>query len=235
MSAYYPVYLDLKGKKCVVFGGGAVAEGKISKLRDSVARITVISPEVTPGIRAAAENGELAWQSREYQPGDLDQVFLAIAATPHREVNHEISREADRRSVLLNVVDDPSRCSFIAPSIVQRGEVTLAISTGGASPALARKLRESLSCDPVLEWADLAPVLAQVRSRVKRSGVKVDRQRWQCSLTPELLELAQSGREKQAGAKLLSALLEGGAPELCPQLDRCVPQGCSSKPDCRQS
>ena len=232
MSIYYPVYLDLKDKPCVVFGGGAVAEGKISKLREAGANITVISPEVTPAIQEAVQKGELSWQARKYRTGDLEQMFLAIAATQKRTVNQEISREAELLRVLLNVVDDPARCSFIAPSIVQRGAVTLAISTGGASPALARKFRETLSRDPVLEWADLAPVLAQVRSRVKKSGVKVDHQRWQCSLTPELLELAQSGREDQASAKLLSALLDGG-PELCPHVDRCLPRGCSSKPGSR--
>ena len=230
MSDYYPVYLNLKGRPCVILGGGRVAEGKISRLREAGATITVISPQVTPVIRTAAQEGQLKWCEREYQDGDLEQAFLAIAATNVRSVNREIFQEAERQNVLLNVVDDAPLCTFIAPSIVERGPVTLAISTGGASPALARKLRESLTHDPVLDWADLAGVMSQVRNQVKKQGAVVDPQRWQCCLSSQLLDLARSGREEQAGAKLLSDLLDGKTPELCPRIDQCLPQGCSIKP-----
>ena len=230
MSDYYPVYLNLKGRPCVILGGGRVAEGKISRLREAGARITVISPQVTPAIRAAAQEGHLNWCDREYQDGDLLQAFLAIAATNVRGVNRQIFQEAERQNVLLNVVDDAPLCTFIAPSIVERGPVTLAISTAGASPALARKLRESLTHDPVLDWADLAGVMSQVRSQVKKRGAVVDPQRWQCCLSSQLLDLARSGRQDQAGAKLLSNLLDAETPELCPRIDQCLPQGCSSKP-----
>ena len=121
-------------------------------------------------------------------------------------------------------------CTFIAPSIVERGPVTLAISTAGASPALARKLRESLTNDPVLDWADLAGVMSQVRSEIKKQGAAVDPQRWQCCLSSQLLDLARSGAEEEAGAKLLSSLLDGETPELCTRIDQCLPQGCASKP-----
>ena len=230
MSDYYPVYLNLKGKPCVIIGGGRVAEGKISKLRDAGAKITVISPQVTPAIRSAAQDGQLEWCEKEYQDGDLQQAFLAIAATNVRGVNRQIFEEAERQNVLLNVVDDAPLCTFIAPSIVERGPVTLAISTAGASPALARKLRESLTNDPVLDWADLAGVMSQVRSELKKQGAVVDPQRWQCCLSSQLLDLARSGAEEEAGAKLLSSLLDGKTPNLCPRVDRCLPQGCSSKP-----
>ncbi len=229
MSDYYPVYLNLKGRPCVILGGGRVAEGKISRLRKAGARITVISPQVTPVIRAAAIEGQLKWCDREYQDGDLEQAFLAIAATNVRSVNRRIFQEAERQNVLLNVVDDTPLCTFISPSIVERGPVTLAISTGGASPALARKLRESLNHDHVLDWADLAGVMSQVRSQVKKQGAVVDPQRWQCCLSSQLLDLARSGAQEQAGAKLLSNLLDGEIPELCPRIGHCLPQGCSSK------
>ncbi len=229
MSDYYPVFLNLKGRPCVILGGGRVAEGKISRLREAGATITVISPQVTPVIRTAAQEGLLKWCEREYQDGDLEQAFLAIAATNVRSVNRRIFQEAERQNVLLNVVDDTPLCTFISPSIVERGPVTLAISTGGASPALARKLRESLNHDHVLDWADLAGVMSQVRSQVKKQGAVVDPQRWQCCLSSQLLDLARSGAEEQAGAKLLSNLLDGEIPELCPQIDHCLPQGCSRK------
>lgn len=230
MPAYYPVYLNLKGKRCVVIGGGAVAESKIVQLRQAGARISVISPEVTPAIEESARAGTLEWRPRKYQPGDLEGAFLGIAATNQRQVNQQIYGEAQRNGVLLNVVDDPERCTFIAPSIVERGPVTVAISTGGTSPALARKLREALSNDPALEWADLAGVLARARKEVTRRGLAVDRQRWQCCLTQELLELAQSGREEEALATLLSGLSDPDTPGLCSRTDKCAPRGCATQP-----
>lgn len=231
MTTYYPVFLDLKGKRCVIFGGGALAESKIAKLRDSGAKITVVSPQVTPGIEAAAQQGELDWQAREYQGGDLAGAFLGIAATNVRSVNQLIYQEAEDLSVLLNVVDEPSQCTFIAPSIVNRGPVTVAISTGGASPALARKLRESIGAGQALEWADLAGVLSKARKHVKKQGAVIDPQRWQCCMTSELLEMAQHGREEEALSTLLNNLLDGAAPNLCPSVDRCQPETCRRSPE----
>ena len=230
MTAYYPVYLNLTGKRCLVFGGGRVAEDKIAKLRHSGAKVSVVSPEVTPAIRDAALSGDVEWRDRHYQPGDLEGAFLSIAATDQRKVNQQIFREAERLGVLLNVVDDPAQCTFIAPSIVQRGSVTLAISTGGASPALARKLREALTNDPALEWADLTRVLSRARKVIKKRGVKIDSQRWQCCLTRELLALVQSGREEAALDALLTNLTDGNSGGLCSQTDRCSSGKCASFP-----
>ena len=230
MHNYYPVFLNLHGKRCVIIGGGAIAEGKLRRLYESGADITLISPEATPAIRQRAAEGLLRWQPREYQPGDLDGAFLAIAATDCRPVNQRIFEEAEQRGVLLNVVDDPPRCSFIAPSIVERGQVTLAISTGGASPALARKLREALTAAPDLEWADLAGVMAGVRARLRERGIAIDPQRWQCCLQPELLELARTGQESAAAESLLSALLGQPNDGRCPAPAQCHPNGCQLRP-----
>lgn len=231
MPTYYPVFLDLDGKPCVVFGGGSVAESKISKLRDSGARVTVVSPQVTESIQSAAQLGEVEWCAREYQPGDLAGAVLGIAATSTRSVNHRIYQEAKQLGVLLNVVDDPSQCTFIAPSIVNRGPVTVAISTGGASPALARKLRKELTGSPALEWADLAEIMSKARKEVKTLGVTVDPQRWQCCLTTELLELTRSGHDKAALADLVSSLLDGRTAQLCPEVAQCQPGGCRRIPE----
>lgn len=230
MAAYYPVYLNVAGRRCVVFGGGTVAEGKVCHLLEAGARVTVVSPEVTPVIQDAVQRGELEWQAREYQPSDLEGAFLGIAATSVRQVNRQISQKAGQLGVLMNVVDDPPHCTFIAPSVVRRGPVTLAISTGGASPALARKLRELLANDPVLEWADLAGVLARARAEVKKRQIAVDPQRWQCCMTSQALRLAQAGQEDQALDLLLSRLLDGATPGLCSQVDHCNPAGCHSRP-----
>lgn len=228
MSDYYPVYLNLKGRRCVVVGGGTIAQDKIIKLLESGAVVSVVSPDATPVIQSLANEGRLEWTPREYRPGDLYGAFLGIAATNRRDVNRCIFEEAEEHGILLNVVDDPVLCSFIAPAIVKRGQVTMAISTGGASPALARKLRESLEDSPALQWADLAPVLSRVRREIKRMGVKVHPQRWQCSMTPEVLELVQSGREEEAVSSLLADLTSPDAPGLCSTVDRCGSEPCPS-------
>ena len=229
MPAHYPVYLNLTGKKCLVFGGGPIAEDKIAKLQSTGAQVTIVSPTVTPNLQAWAHRGDFQWQPREYQAGDMEGAFLSIAATNDRQVNHEIFQEAERLGVLINVVDDPEQGTFIAPAVVRRGQVTLAISTGGASPALARKLREALTEAAVLEWADLARVLSLARKVVKKRGLTVDPQRWQCCITTELLQLAQSGHEDQALSSLLSRLTDPDAPGLCLNLESCSAKRCRGR------
>ena len=156
-------------------------------------------------------------------------MFLGIAATNARTVNEQIFQEAEKAGILLNVVDEPHQCSFIAPSIVSRGPVTVAISTGGTSPALARKLRETLSDSPALEWADMAGVLSQARKQVKKQGAVIDPQRWQCCMTPDLLAMAQDGQEEEALSSLLVKLLDDSSPNLCFTLDKCQTTGCGRK------
>ena len=229
MPDYYPVYLNLAGKRCVIFGGGGIAQGKIGGLLRAGCQITVISPDATPGIRQAAQRGDIEWQQRPYRPGDLAGAFIGVAATNVWHVNQEICQEAEGCGVLLNVVDDPDLCTFIAPSIVKREPVTLAISTGGASPALARKLRETLAQSEALEWADLADTLAQARRIIKEKRIAIDPERWQCCITRELLEMAQEGRTDQALEKLLSQLLDASTPGMCANLAQCQPRSCPAR------
>ena len=228
MTTYYPVYLNLRGRRCVIIGGGTVAEGKIARLLESGAEICVISPDATPGIRQFADGGAVRWEQRKYRDGDLESAFIAIAATNVREVNRLIFEEANQRGVMLNAVDDPPNCSFIAPSIVQRGPVTLAISTGGVSPALARKLRESLQSSGDLAWADLSSVMAVARSHLREAGLLsiIDPQRWQCCITPELLATAQDRRDAEAVETLLSGLTGDNGRGLCADIASCVPNEC---------
>ena len=228
MTSYYPVYLNLKGRRCVIVGGGTVAEGKISRLLDSGADICVVSPDATPGIRQFVADGAVRWEQRRYERGDLEGAFIAIAATNVREVNRSIFEEAEQRGVMLNAVDDPPNCSFIAPSIVQRGPVTLAISTGGVSPALARKLRESLQVSEALAWADLSSVMAVARSHLREAELlsTIDPQRWQCCITYDLVEMAQAGRQAEATETLLAGLTGDDGRGLCDDLTACHPEGC---------
>lgn len=209
MSAYYPVFLDVRNRTCVVIGGGNVGEEKARKLLECEARVVVISPEVNAAVRELAEAGKVTWLPRAYQPGDLEGAFLAIAATDSNQVNRQIAAEAEQRNVLLNVVDVTHLCTFIAPAVARRGDVTIAVSTSGASPALARKFREELSRSRILEYADLAPLLADVRKELRRMGVRVDTDHWQKCITQELLDMVQAGRYEDARKALMSDLLEG--------------------------
>ncbi len=209
MASYYPVFLNLKGRACVVIGGGRVAEGKVRNLTKHDCSVTVVSPRVTPAIGRWASQGRIAWLQRPYREGDLKGAFLAIAATNDNEVNRVIAEEAEREKALLNVVDYPPLCAFIAPAIVERGPVTIAISTSGASPALARKLRETLEGSELVQYADLAGVLSKARREVKRRGLVVPPDRWQEHITMELVEMARDGREAEALELIVSRLAEG--------------------------
>lgn len=143
-KAYYPAFLDLKDKFCVVIGGGKVAERKILALLEVKARVKVISPELTQTLVELFNQRKITWEKREYREGDLEGAWLVIAATNDPETQKKISEEAEKRRIFCNVVDVPELCSFIVPSVIRRGELVLAISTSGSSPAVARRIREIL-------------------------------------------------------------------------------------------
>ena len=221
MGRYYPVYLDVQGRHCVVVGAGAIAERKVEQLLASGAGVTFVSPEATDGIRGWTTEGRVTWVKRAYQPGDLAGAFLAIAATDDESVNRQVHAEAEAERVLLNVVDVPPLCSFIAPAVVERGQVTVAISTAGTSPALARRLREMMegsrpiSCPSgeqascrCLAWADAADLLAEVRREVRAGNHTVDPEAWQAAMDDELLELVEQGAHEQAKKRLMDTLLQ---------------------------
>jgi precorrin-2 dehydrogenase/sirohydrochlorin ferrochelatase len=140
-TSYYPIFLNLKGKKCVVAGGGKVAERKALSLLKSGAKVTVISPECTERLKKENLKGRIKYISRRYKKGDLKNAFLVIAATDSGETNRKISEDAP---YLVNVVDMPLLCNFIAPSVIRRGPLTIAVSTSGISPSLARTIRKEL-------------------------------------------------------------------------------------------
>ncbi|OGQ94939.1 MAG: hypothetical protein A2521_13830 [Deltaproteobacteria bacterium RIFOXYD12_FULL_57_12] len=168
--SYYPVSLNLDGRQCVVIGGGRVAERKVQGLLACGGRVTVISPELTAGLLALYQDRLLAWEARLYREGDLAEVFLAIAATDDGDVQRRIHAEAEGRQVLLNVADVPQYCSFILPATVRRGELTIAVSTGGRSPALARNLRLELEKKFGSEYKILVDILGVLRQAVLADG-----------------------------------------------------------------
>ena len=142
---YYPVFLNLQGRRCVVIGGGAVAEGKVQGLLAAEGCVWVIAPTLTPALVALARDLRLSHIERVYAPGDLDGAFLAISATDDHAVNEQVWQDASARNVLVNVVDDTPRCNFIAPSILRQGDLAIAISTSGKAPALAVRLKEKIA------------------------------------------------------------------------------------------
>jgi len=141
----FAMFLKLTGKPCVVVGAGTIAEGKIESLLAAEATVRVIAPAGLPRVQAWADGGDIVWEKREYAAGDLAGAFLCVAATATPEVNRAVFAEANERGVLCNAVDDPPFCDFYFPSIVKRGELQIAISTAGESPALAQRLRKEIN------------------------------------------------------------------------------------------
>jgi precorrin-2 dehydrogenase/sirohydrochlorin ferrochelatase len=173
----------------------------------------VISPQATPEVQRVAGAGAIAWKRRGYQVGDLAGAWLAIAATDDAAVNRAIAQEAQERRVFLNVADQPDLCGFIAPGIVQRGDLTIAISTSGKSPAVARKVREEMEQRFPSEYGDLLALAAEVREETMRSPLAEGRsaerptpEQWQRALSPEVLALLRDGRRAEAKALVVKTL-----------------------------
>ncbi|MBI4515419.1 MAG: bifunctional precorrin-2 dehydrogenase/sirohydrochlorin ferrochelatase [Deltaproteobacteria bacterium] len=164
---YYPMFLRIEGRPCLVIGGGEVAERKVLSLLKADARVTVISPALTPTLAALADRRQIVHHARRYRPEDLDGAWIAFAATNDEAVHAGIGRDAERAGVPLNVVDRPRLCTFIVPSVIERGELTVAISTGGASPAFARRLREELEQLLGPEYAQALAILRAVRRQLQ--------------------------------------------------------------------
>ena len=206
-AAYYPVFLNIRGKRCVVVGGGQVALRKVSALLEHGAKVEVISPALCPELAQLADDGEITALCREYGRGDLKGAFVAIAATDDSETNLKVAEEARLNAVLVNVVDDAKNSNFILPSYVRRGDVTIAVSTAGKSPALARKIRTRLEKDFGDEYASLALLLDEVRTEVRRQGIQFNGDAWQEAIDLDLLvELVRKGDSEKARALLFSNL-----------------------------
>jgi precorrin-2 dehydrogenase/sirohydrochlorin ferrochelatase len=163
---YYPIFVRLAGRRCMVVGGGALAARKTRGLLDAGARVTVVSPSVVGELQALADDGRIELRSRPYRSGDLDGFFLAFAATGDDANDRRICGDAQTAGVLLNVIDRTDLCDFIAPAIVSRGDLTVAISTAGTSPAMAKRIRRKLEGDLGMEYALALQVLGRLRQRL---------------------------------------------------------------------
>ena len=209
MPVYYPAFLSIEGRPCLVVGGGQIAERKVKGLLDAGARVTLVSPTVTPRLQRRIDKGQVEYFDREFQSSDFDGMYLLITATDDMPLNREIGIEGRKLGLVVNVVDDPDYCDFIAPSIVRRGEITFAISTAGASPALARWLRHQIEEQFPPSYAGLARVMAKVRIQVRGGGHTVSAARWQKSIDESFLSLVKQRRLAEARRHLFAALTGG--------------------------
>lgn len=206
----YPITLvDLASTPCVVVGGGVVASRKVTALREAGARPVVISPALCESLRRQVEQGEIDAIQRHYQAGDLAGVRLVIAATDDPATNEAVWHEAQDTGCLVNVVDDPPRCNFYVPATVRRGALTLAISTGGKSPLLARRIRKLLEEQYDTAYEAYLELLGELRPRVQDQVAELDRRKalWEALLDSDVLDLIRAG-QTQAARQRAETILE---------------------------
>ncbi len=163
---YIPIFLDVTGRECVVVGGGEIAARKVESILEAGANVTVVSPRLSPPMDAIVASGLATHIARDYQPGDIRGCVLVYAATDDPKLHRELAAEARALGIPINVVDVPELCTFIAPAVVKRGDLQIAISTGGASPAFAARLRHALEDQFGIEYARTIEVLRAARLRL---------------------------------------------------------------------
>lgn len=206
--AYYPILMDLEGRRTLVVGGGAVAERKVLTLLDFGAQVDVVSREISPSLEALFEEGRIRWLGRDFKDKHLDGAVLVIAATDQAEANRRVSAACHARGIPVNVVDQPEDCSFIVPAVVRRGDLILAVSTSGRSPALARAVRGELEERFGPEYADFLAIMGSVREYVLSLGLdhKVNRALFQDMVNSNLLEAVRR-RDWSSAAGILTEIL----------------------------
>ena len=170
----FPIFLKLESRPCLVVGAGTIAECKIQGLLAECASLKVVAPEATAQIRQWASAGTIDWQQREFESADLEGKFLAIVATSSRDVNSRVFIEAHAKGILCNAVDDPPNCDFYYPAVVRRGDLQIAISTGGQSPALAQRIRQELEQQFGPEYESWVAELGKQREELAVSDLDPD-------------------------------------------------------------
>jgi siroheme synthase-like protein len=209
----YPIVLRLKDRPCLVVGGGPVAEGKVAGLLAAGARVKVLSPTLTPALERWAAAARIDHQARRYQAGDVVGHALAFVAAGDRAVAAAVAQDGREHGVWVNAADDPIHCDFILPSVLRRGQLTVAVSTGGASPALARLIREELEGHLGDVYGALVELAADVRRDVRQRSEAPPPAAWRHALDPELRRLIAAGRREEAEMILRKHLAEGLASE----------------------
>ncbi len=199
MNSLYPVYLSLSRKKCLVVGGGKIAERKVRALLDCDAVVYVVSPQLAPELAKLAGAGVIVHIQRNYTTTDLENAFLVISATNDEKINQRVARDCLERNVLINVVDNPRQCNFIVPAVLRQGSLSISVSTDGKSPVLARKIREDLAGCFGPEYGEFLELMGNLRERIIKS-VNVPEERRQIFydlVYSDILDLFKTGQHEE--------------------------------------
>lgn len=199
---YYPLFLDISRRLCVVVGGGNVAERKVERLLACGASVEVVAQKLTPTLAAFAKEGRIVHRATDYAEVLIRGAFLVIGATDNDAVNGRISMDARALGIPVNIVDEPARCDFILPSIIERGDLAIAVSTGGKSPALAKKLRMELEDAYGQEYAILLRIMGELRERIiaDRRPSAENRERFEAVVSSRILDHIRAGQWKEVKA-----------------------------------
>jgi len=203
---YYPVFLEMKDRRCVVIGGGAVAERRVEGLVAVGANVTVISPTITDRLRNMLTQGAIRHVAREYRAGDRAGYDLVFVATDNSQINAAVSAEVISLRIWLNSADDPDHCDFILPAVIRRGELAIAVSTGGVSPAVTRAIREELDEYFTADYAMFVQIAGEVRKELREKSLSPTAEAWNQALQGDFRRLIKEGKAVQVKALLLEKL-----------------------------
>jgi siroheme synthase-like protein len=203
---YYPVFLKMDGRPCVVVGGGAVAERKVEGLLHVNAAVTVISPTLTERLHSWVTERKVSHVAREYRSGDLSAHELVFVATDDHELNEAVFREGLERGSWVNAADNPTYCDFILPSVLRRGELVVAVATGGSSPALSQAIRKELESYFTEDYVALSEIVAEVRRELRENSFHAGAAVWREALDEKIRRLVKEGKQEEARNYLLVKL-----------------------------
>ena len=209
MYNFFPVNLNLRGRKCLVVGGGRVAGRKVKSLLQCGADILVVSPELTEELGKLVAEGAINFVNRHYIAEDMDDCFIVISAADDSKVNSRVADDCFARNIPINVVDDPARCSFTVPSVLRRGSLCIAVSTDGKSPLLSKKIREDLEELFEPEYAEFLELMGEIRSRVIRDVPDKETRRriFECLINSDVLELIKKGKKELIEERIAQCML----------------------------
>jgi precorrin-2 dehydrogenase/sirohydrochlorin ferrochelatase len=203
---YYPVFLEMKDRRCVVIGGGAVAERRVEGLVAVGANVTVISPAITERLRNMLTQGAIRHVAREYRTADRAGYDLVFVATDNSEINAAVANEARSLQIWVNSADDPDHCDFILPAVIRRGDLAVAVSTGGVSPAATRAIREELDEYFTPDYGRFVQIAGEVRRELREKSFSPRADAWNRALRGDFRRLIKEGRAVQAKEVLLETL-----------------------------
>ena len=208
---YYPVNLDILNRKCLVVGGGSVGTRKVITLLDCGAIVTVVSPVASEKLLELADNSVITLKKRPYQTSDLDGTFLVIGATDDEELNRQISADAEKLNMLCNIADRPEVCNFILPSIVNRGDLVISISTSGKSPAFAKKLRKELEKQFGEEYAEFLRLMGAIRKKLlrKKHQPEAHKHLFEQLISSGLIEMIKNNKKEDINSLLFEIFGKG--------------------------